>query len=245
MTNLWKKTKFFLSRLRWNYFLFKLGRKNKNKTTKQIFTDYFNQNFWDNSETKSGDGSTLDYTKNLREQLPILIEQLKISSIIDAPCGDFHWFKEILLPDNFRYIGADIVSGLIEDLNKKYNHKNRYFLELDVINEKLPQACIWLCRDLIFHLPNKDISKIIDNFLKSEIQYLLITSHGSTHVKNFDTFTGGFRQVNLLNAPFRLPEPQLKIKDYIEGHPERYLFLYKKTALETWKSHHEISGSKI
>jgi len=33
-----------------------------------------------------------------------LFEELEISSILDIPCGDFNWMKEINL-DKYKYIG--------------------------------------------------------------------------------------------------------------------------------------------
>lgn len=229
-----KKLKHIVRRIRWEIFLHKLGEKNKEKTRKEIFTHYFEENFWSNQETKSGDGSTLKYTERLRADLPQLLQNLNIHSILDAPCGDFHWFNEVSLPNGCSYIGADIVTSLILELEKKYKTENRTFKELDVIEDRLPEVELWFCRDLIFHLPNKDIIKIIENFLNSNIKYLLITSHGAKNIKNTEMFTGGFRPINLLNKPFSLPEPVSKIQDYVEGHLERYMFLYEKNSFTGW-----------
>lgn len=207
--------------------------KNKNKDAKTIFNHYYQNNHWRNTESKSGDGSTLEYTKNIRREIPLLMEKLSLKSIFDAPCGDYNWFSHVRLNSDIKYIGADIVEDITNQLNSKYKSNNVSFLTVDVTCEQLPKSDIWMCRDLIFHLPNKDIFSIFDNFLKSEIGYLLITSH--TNTINEDTFTGGFRLINLLNHPFKLPDPEIKINDYVDGFPERYLFLYKKECLVAWR----------
>lgn len=221
--------------IRWKIYLFRLKISNLGKDSKKIFSDYWVKNHWNNKETKSGDGSTLLYTEHIRKEIPILLNHLHASSILDAPCGDFNWFKEIKFQTPINYIGADIVDGLIFDLNRKFGNDTRKFISLDVIKDSLPDADIWMCRDLIFHLPNADVFNLIDNFTKSNIKYLLITSHATEDIKNKNTFMGGFRLINLLSPPFSLPEPDARIKDYIKGSHERYLLLYKREALRAWK----------
>ncbi len=218
------------------YFYYKrLEILNKRRTTEEVFTRYWMKNHWKNKESKSGDGSTLEYTESIRNEIPVLIKSLSVKSILDAPCGDFNWFKEITLPENVKYIGADIVKEMIEDLSKNFSNKSRSFVSINVIEDKLPNSDIWLCRDLVFHLPEKNVFQLIENFINSDISYLLITSHTSSDVKNKDIVTGGFRLVNLLKHPYNLPRPETKIKDYIDGFPERHLLLYTKNSLEKWR----------
>lgn len=224
-----------IGRVRWKFYLFRLKMANLGKDRKEIFSNYWSKNHWKNEETKSGDGSTLMYTEQIRRDIPILISRLNVNSILDAPCGDFNWFKEINFESTISYTGADIVEGLISDLNQRFSSATRKFIAMDIIKDKLPDADIWLCRDLIFHLPNEDVFNLIDNFIKSDIKYLLITSHAASDIKNEDTFMGGFRLINLISPPFLLPTPDAKIKDYIEGAHERYLLLYKKEDLQAWK----------
>lgn len=219
------KSKFYYLRLR---------LRNSGKSSKQIFSDYYHKNHWKNKETISGDGSTLLYTKHIRREIPLLLRRLNATSILDAPCGDFNWFKEVELRD-IKYTGSDIVDEMIFRLNQVYGNSMRKFIVLDVVKDELPKVDIWMCRDLIFHLPANDVFRLIDNFIKSEIKYLLITSHASVDIVNEDAFLGGFRLINILRPPFLLPEPIDKIKDYIDGFPERYLMLYDRQALKQWR----------
>lgn len=221
--------------IRWEIYLLQLKINNLGKDPKEIFSNYWRENHWKNEETKSGDGSTLLYTEHIRKEIPKLINRLHATSMLDAPCGDFNWFKEIKFENAISYTGADIVDGLIFDLNQRFSSATRKFITLDVIKDKLPDADIWMCRDLIFHLPTVDVFNLINNFIKSNIKYLLITSHAADDINNEDTFMGGFRLINLLTPPFSLPAPDAKIKDYITGSHERYLLLYKREALQAWK----------
>lgn len=217
------------------YFL-RLRLANQGKDSKEIFTNYWHKNHWKNEESKSGDGSTLLYTEHIRREIPLLLQRLHAKSILDAPCGDFNWFKEVKLGQEVKYIGGDIVDGLIAELNQQYGGNNRKFITLDAINGNLPGVDIWMCRDLIFHLPTTHVFRLIDNFIKSKIEYLLITSHADDDIRNEDTFIGGFRLINILTPPFSFPKPDGKIKDYIEGFPGRYLLLYKRETLQAWKN---------
>src|SRR3954471_18881233 len=83
------------------------------QSIEEIFTTYYRENVWINDESVSGDGSTLEYTKNLRQELPLLFETLQINSILDAPCGDFNWFREVSRGP-ISYVGGDIVPDLIQ-----------------------------------------------------------------------------------------------------------------------------------
>ena len=180
---------------------------NHGKNPKEIFSGYWRKNHWGNAESKSGDGSTLRYTEHIRQEIPILLNRLNATSMLDAPCGDFNWFKEIKFEYAIEYTGGDIVDDMVLELNHKYGNATRKFIVMDAVRDKLPDVDIWMCRDLIFHLPTLDVKKLIDNFIKSNIKYLLITSHVASDISNADTFLGGFRLINLLNPPFTLPKP--------------------------------------
>jgi hypothetical protein len=62
---------------------------------KEVFTHHYQQNEWGDQESISGPGSTLEYTANLRAKLPELCERLGVRPLLDAPCGDFNWVREI------------------------------------------------------------------------------------------------------------------------------------------------------
>ncbi|EIJ81319.1 hypothetical protein PB1_00190 [Bacillus methanolicus PB1] len=62
---------------------------------KNIFSFIYNRNIWGSSESVSGPGSSIAQTKTIIQELPILIKKLQIRKILDAPCGDFNWMKEI------------------------------------------------------------------------------------------------------------------------------------------------------
>lgn len=183
---------------------------------KNIFSKIFKNNSWKNSESFSGPSSTIERTEHIRSELPKLIKLLSVSSILDAPCGDLTWMSYLLKNNVFsNYIGADVVPELI-DLNiQKYGTiKNVNFLTLDITKDILPDADIMLCRNCLFHFSYVDFYKFIQNFLNSNIKYLLTTSHiNNSKFKNSDIATGGWKWMDLFLEPYSFPVPIYKFND--------------------------------
>jgi hypothetical protein len=200
------------------------------RSPNKIFYHIYKNNIWDDHESVSGPGSTLKYTKNIRFEIPRLIRNLNLHRILDAPCGDFNWFRFVKLPKDTYYIGGDIVTTLIVQNQKKYESGSIRFITIDIIKDKTPDADLWICRDALFHFSNKDIFLALSNFLRSNIPYILTSSHTSC-TKNGDIRTGSFRLLNLELPPFNLCRPILYIDDHIEGYPIRKLCLWTKQAV--------------
>lgn len=201
------------------------------------FNEIFKENGWNHHGlTVSGGGSTLEYTENLRKQLPLLIEDLKIESILDAPCGDFNWMKEILPILSVEYIGGDIVEELVKTNKEKYSNATTKFVVLDITKDKLPDAELMICRDCLFHLHPNDVIKFFQNFLSANIPFLLT----STHINLNNSFTnvrklraGDFKKIDLFSSPYNLSRnTKFNIKDYIEGYPPREMVLFEKHQIE-------------
>lgn len=187
-----------------------------NLTPKELFTNYYHENFWANPETVSGGGSTLEYTENIRREIPKLLTQYNILKVLDAPCGDFHWFRKMELPGQVEYIGGDIVDELVRQNQSQYSNARTVFISLDIINDVLPQADLWMCRDCLFHFSYADIFKTLDNFLRSDIEYIFTSVHTNC-TKNSDIVTGGASLLNLELPPFNLCKPLLYVDDWTTG----------------------------
>jgi hypothetical protein len=174
----------------------------------------------------SGAGSSLEYTTNLRKHLGKLLAELRVSTFLDAPCGDFAWFKEVEVPDGMLYLGMDIVRDLVRANQSRFGSRQRVFFAGDITVDPLPSAELMMCRDCLFHLPNRDCFAFFENFLASGIDSLLLTSHTNTANSDLPP-SKGFRQVNFRLDPFRFPEPRLAIEDYMTGFPARHVCLWK------------------
>ncbi len=185
------------------------------KSPEKKFQIIFRNNYWNEKETVSGEGSTLDNTENIRRVLPEILSELNIKSIIDVPCGDFKWMKLIINNMKVKYTGGDIVEDLINYLNIKYSNSNISFIKKNIIEDKLEYHDLLIIRDLFVHLPNREIIRVINNFIDSKIPYLLVSNYcDSNESTNPDIQMGFFRNVTLQKEPFNIKEdPKYKIDD--------------------------------
>lgn len=197
---------------------------------KKIFTYYYNQNYWGSKESLSGPGSTLETTANIRAELPKLFERFQIKSILDAPCGDYNWFRLVHRSSDIQYFGGDIVDPMIAANQKKFGNTNTNFAVIDIIGDDLPKTDLWLCRECLFHFSEKDVLATLQNFLRSDIRYLLTTTHIDNSI-NANIATGSFHLINLEKPPYNFGRAILYIDDYIEGSPIRRLALWDRKEL--------------
>ncbi len=195
---------------------------------KQIFNFYYKTNQWKSKESASGTGSTLQQTKNIRKALLQFIHDYKITSILDIPCGDFYWMKELDL-ENIRYTGADIVEDLIEE-NQKYKKDNLTFITLDLTQDKLPSADIILIRDCFVHFPFSSIFEALKNIARSRFKYLITTTFKQRFFNKDLLYPGPWRPLNLEIAPFHFSSP---IQEIQEGCTESEGKYFDKT-LSIW-----------
>ena len=181
------------------------------KSPEEVFTDFYKNNNWKNSESVSGSGSTVEVTKKLRMQLPIVVEQFKINTFLDLPCGDYNWMKLTGLKVE-KYIGGDIVEELINDNNKKYKNDSVSFAKLNLMVDRLPACDLLFTRDCLVHLSYSDIKKCFDNIKNNEVKYAMLTTFPNVKA-NTDIVTGRWRSLNFSLAPFNLPAPEVLIEE--------------------------------
>ena len=184
-------------------------------SVKEKFTEIYEKNLWCSPESVSGGGSEMQNTKVIRRELPVLIQKFGIKSILDIPCGDWNWMKDVDLC-GASYIGADIVEPLI-GLNKA-NYTNVDFRVLDLINDTLPKVDLIFTRDCLGHLSNDNVLKAIRNCQESGSKYLLATSFTKWDM-NPDIENGGWKCINLMIPPFQLNPIYLINEDCQEGYP--------------------------
>jgi SAM-dependent methyltransferase len=178
-------------------------------------------------QSVSGPGSEADQVKVIVRELPNFFRELAVSSILDIPCGDFHWMRTVDL-GSIRYIGADIVEELVRR-NQQFAEGNRSFIHADLLKDELPRVDLVFCRDCLVHLSFSDIRQALRNICASGSRYLL-TSHFMDREKNGEINTGEWRPLNLTLPPFRFPPP---IRILVEGCTEQD-FRYTDKALALW-----------
>jgi hypothetical protein len=187
------------------------------KVRARKFTEIYRAGGWRGDQpTLSGHGSNLEWTARVRAQLPELLKEIGIASLLDAPCGDFFWMKECNL-QIISYVGMDIVSGLIEENSRRYGRTGRSFKVGDLVTDDLPRVDLIFCRDCLVHLRNREVIDAIRNFKRSGSTYLLTTTFTNVGDNTDLDQPGDWRAINLTQKPFYLPQP-LRVLD--EGYAE-------------------------
>ena len=198
------------------------------RSQRATFTDIFRKNAWGHPESVSGPGSTQSRGSDFRDALAALLDEWNVRSIVDAPCGDFNWMRDVLADQV--YTGIDIVRELILENVRLHAAPHRRFVCADMTRAPLPQADLIICRDGLVHLSLTDARAAIRNFRRSGSRYLLATTF-IDRSSNADIRTGAWRPLNLSAGPFGFPEP-LALIDERCTHSEG---IYRDKRLALWE----------
>lgn len=183
----------------------------------EVFTNIYRENGWKDSESVSGRGSTLKNTEVARAALKNIIGMYEIKSMLDIPCGDMNWMKEVMFPDGFKYIGADVVPALIEKNRDKYGLD---FRVMDITKDALPDVDLIFVRDLLGHFSNRNVKKALINIQLSGAKYFMATTFPDHHEFG-DIKTGQWRPINLQEF-FGLPDPIMVINEQYLDHGGKF-----------------------
>jgi len=189
---------------------------------RHVFERIYDKNLWGDPESASGGGSGTAATDAIRRELPAVFARFGIRSLLDAPCGDFHWMKYVAGSLD-RYVGVDIVRDLIERNERLYATDRVRFLCADIVADRLPSADAVLCRDCFIHLPTHLIRAALANFRTAGIQFLFLTNDRDVESYH-DIPLGSFRRVNFERPPFSFPRPLHVVNETSNG--DRQLCLW-------------------
>lgn len=157
----------------------------------------------------------------LKEYIENNFNKNKTIKLIDFPCGDFNWMNIFLkemenIGYDIHYNGYDIVDEIINDNKSKYPSYN--FDQKNIIEEKIPNGDIFLCRDLLNHLPENDNKKILKNIINSNCNHIFISNNrnidtdGNIPVINHSSFNpilASSRHLNIEIEPYNWPKAKL------------------------------------
>lgn len=193
------------------------------------FTRIYQHNIFGGRVSRSGEGSDLVQTAEIRRQLPELLRQLNVRSLLDAPCGDWCWMSQTTL-ELERYVGVDIVAPLIEKNRERYARPGVEFDCVDLAVDPLPCVDVIFSRDCLVHLSFEDALRVLANFKASGSTYLLLTTFTERTANNDLVGDDAFwRPLNMQLPPFSFPAPLQLINE--QCSEEGGLFADKSLAL--------------
>jgi len=181
-----------------------------------IYDNFLWNNHENAGESRSGAGSILKNTAEIRKAIVEITSKYGMTNMLDISCGDWNWMKEIAnnLPD---YTGLDVVPSAIMENKNNYERENIKFINIDALTFlkkcKNKQFDLILARHTLEHLPLSYNLQLVNEIRRCS-KYALINS------KNIDTDNiteqvGGYAPINLLLTPYFeiLGEPIIKIDD--------------------------------
>ena len=127
------------------------------------------------TNNKVDGASSVTGTQQIRANMARLFDTYHVQSIFDAGCNDCHWIQLVVEPHN--YLGGDISPEMIQVVKQSYPELN--VIVHDVTNDPLPRVDLLLVRDVAIHLNNEHKRALWNNWLNSDIPWILITH--STH----------------------------------------------------------------
>ncbi|MDN3494135.1 class I SAM-dependent methyltransferase [Winogradskyella bathintestinalis] len=181
--------------------------------TKDAMQQVYDMHLWGGKEfdfySGSGSHDAMIVEPYLNSVITFLKSHNNSLTVCDLGCGDFNIGKQ-LTPYTKKYIGIDIVENLIQRNKRLFEAKNLEFHCLNIVDDILPEADCVILRQVLQHLSNVEILKIIKKF--SKYKYIILTEHLPTRkfTPNKDIISGqGIRLkknsgVDLLEIPFNL-----------------------------------------
>lgn len=185
----------------------------------KIFSEIAEKNLRGSAESVSGTGSTLEATEKIRRYIRWICLEYNIKSVVDSPCGDINWMKELFpffAENGIDYLGMDIVESIItKNKSSIENHSAKDYISFSVgdITQQIPANYdLVIMRDVIGHLSTINGVVALENVKRSGAEWLLTTTF--PNVCNIETNeNGGCRKINLLTFPYEF-NPELIINEH-------------------------------
>jgi hypothetical protein len=204
------------------------NRQNAHRTVQDVFTDIYRDKKWGgkNANFFSGDGST---EAVIQPYVQLIIDFLKANAaakpkVIDLGCGDFEVGRQLISYCS-EYMGIDIVPALIERHQCSGYGDHVTFRCMNIIDDPLPSGDICFLRQVLQHLSNAEITKILPKL--EQYKAVFITEHYPSDnpqiVPNKDIVHGsGIRLyansgVYLNQPPFNIPPQALELVLEVPG----------------------------
>ena len=179
--------------------------------TQDAMAQIYEKNLWGGEQAEFYSGLGSHHPEVVNSYLGVVTHFLQSFAtppvVCDLGCGDFNVGKE-LVAFSKTYKAIDIVPDLIARNKKTFQHDKLEFYTLDIATDELPPGDCAILRQVLQHLSNDEIKKIVEKLYN--YTYILLTEHlpEGDFEPNAAIISGqGIRLkkqsgVNLLAAPF-------------------------------------------
>ena len=154
------------------------ARSYKRLSTRESFTAIYRSGLWGSLPDRpfcSGDGSIREEAvEPYIQTVQSFIRANNIKRIVDLGCGDFGVGSRLVQP-GLHYTGIDVVPDLIRYNQEHFASPSIAFRCMDIIGDDLPQGDLCLIRQVMQHLSNAQISKILKSLRR--YSHVIATEH--------------------------------------------------------------------
>lgn len=178
----------------------------------------------DQTRNSESGASSINGTVNIRIQIENLFKQYNIKSIFDAGCNDCGWMARVIDNTKVEYHGGDISLAMVADAWRW--HPDLDVQVHDATTDLFPKVDLLFVRDVAIHLNNQDKRKLWQNWVASDIPWILITHsrQGQDDIESNLDFDYGstpnflpFASVNWEREPWNFPPPKDAVSEYNEN----------------------------
>ena len=146
-------------------------------SVQEAFDEVYRKGLWRQGDSSSGLGSEGLMAERYVELVLEYTSKHRLCTVVDAGCGDFSIGSR--LAQNFdRYMAFDVSQFIIETNKRRYadfRKKNVTFDVADMTSSAFPQADLILIRQVLQHLTNAQIERVLKNLEASNWRRVLIT----------------------------------------------------------------------
>ncbi len=153
-----------------------IRRRNRGRDVAEIFGEIYDHGRWGGSQGAfcSGSGSSAAHAERYGRLIRDFIRSRGVRHVVDLGCGDFRVGAQ-LIDTGVLYTGVDIVAALIESNRRSFGSESVRFEWLNIIEDELPDADLCLIRQVLQHLSNEQISRVLRNV--ERYRYVIVTEH--------------------------------------------------------------------
>jgi SAM-dependent methyltransferase len=182
--------------------------------SRTAFNEVYASNFWgEGVQSRSGVGSVGPW---LESSIQYVRDSgvLAGRDVVEIGCGDFNFGRRIC-SDARSYTGVDVASIIVENNQRQFaGLPNVRFLCADAASEDVPAAETYIVRQVLQHLPNAHVKKIVERLLSKRPRDIVVFEHvqAGDYVPNVDLeFPGPFTRsihqsgLDLRRPPFEFP----------------------------------------
>lgn len=188
----------------------------------EYFTRAYDEKLWGGG---SGMGSRQQHTARYRALLEDLLQQFKISSVLDVGCGDGLIYS-LVQWGQVHYTGIDIVPEVVTRLNREYGGINTHFLHGDVLAmQVVPPAEMLIVKDVLQHWTDEEILRFLP--IMDRYRFALITNDVHAKCGQYK-WHARWRPVDLRRAPFNRVGEVLLENRAIPDSPPKVTMLFRR-----------------